>query len=113
MTTRHRTLWICMLALLTAPVPPRAQAAPGDAAITTSPQSGPVGTVFELNGTGFPALATGEVTIDGISLGQISSDETGAIRGFFMVPQLRPGPAKVRVAFTKVKAQTTFTVTAD
>jgi hypothetical protein len=76
-----------------------------------SPQSGPVGTVFELTGTGFPPLATGEVTIDGVSLGQISSDETGAIRGFFIIPDLRPGPAKVRVVFGKTKAQTTFTVT--
>jgi hypothetical protein len=106
-------LWIFVLALLTAHVAPWAQAAAGGAVITTSPQSGPVGTIFELTGSGFPALASGEVTIDGISLGQISSDETGAIRGFFMVPQLRPGSAKVRVIVGKVKAQTAFTVTSS
>jgi hypothetical protein len=112
MTRHKRAFWIGVLALLmAAAVMPYVQAAPGGAVVTTSPQSGPVGTVFELNGTGFPVLSTGEVTIDGISLGQLSSDETGAIRGFFMVPEMRAGPAKVRVVFANVRAQTTFNVT--
>ncbi|HET9299832.1 MAG TPA: hypothetical protein VFO11_07790 [Candidatus Polarisedimenticolaceae bacterium] len=88
-----------------------AWAARGGAAVTTSPASGPTGTVFELTGAGFPPLATGSVTFDGVDLGALSSDGNGVVRGFFMVPDVDPGRARVRVAFGKVRADSVFTVT--
>ena len=80
------------------------------ARIELSPDAGPVGTIFELVGSGFGQLSTGTVTFDGIDLGQISSDESGNIRGFFMVPDLRPGPARVRVTFDRTRAAASFRV---
>ena len=92
-------------------VAPHAVEARGGATVATSPAGGPAGTIFELTGTGFPPLWTGSVTFDGIALGALSSDENGTVRGFFMVPDVRPGPARVRVVFGKVRADATFTVT--
>jgi hypothetical protein len=77
----------------------------------TSPTSGPAGTIFELSGAGFPPLATGSVTFDGVALGALSSDDNGVVRGFFMVPDVHVGRARVRALFGKVRAETVFTVT--
>ena len=82
-----------------------AWAARGGATVATSPASGPVGTIFELTGAGFPAATTGSVTFDGVHLGALSSDANGVVRGFFMVPDVQPGRARVRVIFGKVRAE--------
>ena len=87
-----------------------ASTAPATARIALSPDAGLPGTIFELTGSGFAPLSTGTVTIDGIDLGQISSDESGNIRGFFMVPDLRSGPARVRVTFDRTRAAASFQV---
>ena len=80
------------------------------AQIAVSPDTGPPGTIFELTGSGFPPLSTGGVTFEGIDLGQISSDENGNVRGFFMVPDVPPGAARVRVSIGKARARATFQV---
>ena len=80
------------------------------AQIGVSPDTGPPGTIFELTGTGFPPLSTGDVTFEGIDLGQISSDENGNVRGFFMVPDVRHGGARVRVNIGGARARASFKV---
>lgn len=102
---------IAMASIILCVVAQQEVEARGGATVATSPAGGPAGTIFELNGTGFPPLSMGSVTFDGIALGALSSDENGTVRGFFMVPDVRPGPARVRVAFGKVRADATFTVT--
>ncbi len=87
-----------------------APTAAAQAQIVLSPDAGPTGTIFELTGSSFPPLSTGAVSFDGIDLGQISSDENGTIRGFFMVPEVRSGPARVRVVFDKARASASFDV---
>lgn len=90
--------------------PAHASTARATAQIALSPDAGPVGTIFELTGSGFEPFATGNVTFDGIDLGMLSSDEFGNVRGFFMVPDVRVGPAHVRVIFGKTRARATFEV---
>jgi hypothetical protein len=81
-----------------------------EAQLVLSPTEGPPGTIFELTGSGFPPLSMGMVTFHGIDLGGISSDEDGNIRGFFMVPDVRSGPARVRVIVGRTRAASSFDV---
>lgn len=88
-----------------------ANAAPSAAQISLSPAACPPGTIFELSGSGFPALASGSVFLGRTDLGAISTDENGILRGFFMVPsEARPGPTKVRVTIDGERASAAFTV---
>ena len=102
-----------VLCLLIAAMSPLliSQAARGiSATVVVEPDACPPGTIFQLAGSGYPALATGGVTFDRVDLGAISSDQTGAIRGFFMVPNVRSGPAKVRVVIGKTRGDASFSV---
>jgi hypothetical protein len=88
-----------------------ANAAPSAAQISVSPGACPPGTIFELSGSGFPALASGSVSLGRTDLGAISTDENGIVRGFFMVPsEARPGPTKVRVTVDRERGSAAFTV---
>src|SRR5262245_28467959 len=78
--------------------------------VAVVPDACPPGTIFELTGSGFPAGATGDVRFDRVELGAISSDESGSVRGFFMVPSVRSGPAKVRVVIGTTRGDAAFSV---
>jgi hypothetical protein len=89
----------------------QAGAAPSAAQISLSPTACPPDTIFELAGSGFPALASGSVSLGRTDLGAISTDENGIVRGFFMVPsEARPGPTKVRVTINGERESAAFTV---
>jgi hypothetical protein len=106
----HAILTVLFLSW-TASVGVRSESTAAPAAqIGVSPDTGSPGTIFELTGSGFPPLSTGGVTFEGIDLGQISSDENGNVRGFFMVPDVRPGGARVRVDIGKTHARAPFQV---